>query len=248
VTRMVGLSSIAASGLSGVGVFGVARDDGSDDRAEALRRRLVRLALDVHDGPMQDLVVVGYRVADLRRQIEPLLPRGQQTAFAASVWGLVDELGEVEQGLRALLAALERGAAAVPVPLLSAIEAEIAAFRRHSSAQIELIVDGKVEAETASQRIVLESLAREALTNIAKHSEAANVTICLHGTSESIGLEVRDDGKGFSASTAVASGRLGLRGMAERVGLLDGKLSIRSRIGGPTVVAVTLQRWRSPAA
>ena len=47
-----------------------------DSAAETLKRRLLRLALDVHDGPMQNLAVIGFSLGDLRRRVNSVVPRG----------------------------------------------------------------------------------------------------------------------------------------------------------------------------
>ena len=42
----------------------------SEQLAERFRRRLLRLAADVHDGPMQDLTAIGFGMQSLRRKLE----------------------------------------------------------------------------------------------------------------------------------------------------------------------------------
>ena len=99
--------------------------------------------------------------------------------------------------------------------------------------------------ETDSQRIALQSVTREALSNIAKHAAAHNVTVRLRGTSRTITLEIVDDGRGFSPEAAKNKPRrLGLGGMRERVELLGGKFEVASRPGGPTRITATLKAWR----
>ena len=57
-----------------------------------------------------------------------------------------------------------------------------------------------------------------------------------------------DDGDGFEVTRtlqhAAQRGRLGLVGSSERIRLLGGTFDIRSKVGGPTTVAVTLPRWQ----
>lgn len=81
--------------------------------------------------------------------------------------------------------------------------------------------------ETALFRVV-----QEAITNIAKHAEADNVVISLEFNHSTISIEVEDDGRGFDIASlsraADKSGGLGLMGMKERIGLLDGTLTLDS--------------------
>ena len=89
------------------------------------------------------------------------------------------------------------------------------------------------EIETAAYRIV-----QECLSNAARHADAARVLVELELLGGSLHLRVRDDGRGFEA--AAESSGFGLRGMRERVDLLDGFLSIGSRPGGGTEVRAAL--------
>ena len=91
---------------------------------------------------------------------------------------------------------------------------------------------------------VLFRVAQEAITNIAKHSQAENVIINLELEDSLITLEIEDDGNGFDlesiSSTKAGSRGLGLLGMKERVLLLDGKLEVQSQPGSGTRVVVTV--------
>lgn len=97
------------------------------------------------------------------------------------------------------------------------------------------------------------SLARELLTNAARHSQAANVVLSLARDGEDVVLEVSDDGRGFTHwhhLMALRSGHIGLASLRERVEVAGGKLeissgpgqgaSVRARIPArqPTAVAV----------
>ena len=217
-----------------------------EGRAETFKKRLLRLALDVHDGPMQNLTVIGLSLNDLRGRIHSLVPDEHHTKINASVEQITGELVQVEQELRALISALEQGATQ-SIPLLDAIETEIREFKRLSTANVELVFDGNARAETDSQRIALQAITRAALTNVAKHAEARNVTIRLHGTPTEIVLEIEDDGRGFDAGKQFP-GRFGVAGMRERAEMLGGNLELSSRRGGPTVVTATLQSWRPARA
>ena len=88
------------------------------------------------------------------------------------------------------------------------------------------------EIETALYRIV-----QEALTNVAKHAEAKRVSVLVAKKAGSVTAVIEDDGRGFGAQSGEGNG-LGLIGMQERVGLLDGRVAIESTEGaGTTVVA-----------
>jgi PAS domain S-box-containing protein len=78
-------------------------------------------------------------------------------------------------------------------------------------------------ASTAIFRIV-----QEALTNIARHANASNVTITLYRVDGEVLLTVRDDGRGIAAADMEKAQSLGLVGMRERVWAMDGDITISS--------------------
>jgi signal transduction histidine kinase len=216
---------------------------GPGHSAETLKKRLTRLALDVHDGPMQNLAVIGFSLGDLRRRMHAVVPEEHHPHLDAGMEQLSEELVRVETELRGLISALEHGNVS-SVPVVEAIESEIAAFEKISPASVAFEVIGNVETETDSQRIAIQSVTRAALANIAKHASAANVEVSLHGTPKTITLQVIDDGAGFDSTAPPKDGRFGLVGMKERVELLGGTFEILSRPGGPTMITATLKTWR----
>jgi PAS domain S-box-containing protein len=70
---------------------------------------------------------------------------------------------------------------------------------------------------------------QEALHNIAKHSQATKIDIELDGTSDSLRLNIFDDGVGFDPDATNNRPGLGLISMRERLHLVGGKLAIRSK-------------------
>jgi signal transduction histidine kinase len=242
----VGVLAFARAGdeLERVSTGPVAVSAGQGE-VETLRRRLARLAFDVHDGPMQDLIAVSWRLGSAHEQAVNAVGRGESAALAAVFDGLAADLGRVEKGLRALMLALEHNEVshrALRVPVHECV----AEFQRHAFARVEVSVTGDVEPRTDSQRIALERVLCESLANIAKHAHADHVAVSLRGTAESIQLEVRDDGRGFVPDATPTFGHhIGIRAMRERLRMLGGTLTVDSCIGGPTVVMARISKWQA---
>jgi PAS domain S-box-containing protein len=78
-------------------------------------------------------------------------------------------------------------------------------------------------ASTAIFRIV-----QEALTNIARHAEATNVTMNLFRSDGELLITIRDDGRGIRPEDMEKAESLGLIGMRERVWAMDGEISVSS--------------------
>jgi two-component system sensor histidine kinase UhpB len=87
---------------------------------------------------------------------------------------------------------------------------------------------------------------QEALTNIAKHGRASHVWVRLDantadGQSQGqLELEVRDNGQGIAASDTGKFNSFGIRGMIERAGLLNGKLTVSGAPGQGTTVHLSI--------
>jgi len=204
-----------------------------------LKRRLMRLALDVHDGPMQNLAVIGFSLGDLRRRMQAVMPAEHQEGIDAGMETISEELLRVESELRALIGALEHGGIKT-MPVIEAIEYEIQEFEKRSVVKVTFTYEGDCQTETDSQRIALQSVTRAALANVAKHAAAETVVIHLLGEGDAITLTIEDNGRGFNSDTRPKRGRFGLQGMRERAEKLGGTLEVGSPENGGFRVAVSV--------
>jgi signal transduction histidine kinase len=209
---------------------------GEDD---ALRKRLMRLAFDVHDGPMQSLIAVAFRVRELQRAIAEAGSLDAASA-ARELDEMLGELTSTESSLRNLITALEHGHPEIET-IDEILANEVATFSRRSSAAVTVSAPS-FQPDSASQAIAIKAILRESLSNIAKHSRATTVEIVIDRAPNGILVEIEDDGVGFEAA-AVRRDALGLLSMEQRVGMLGGDFSILSRPGGPTVVSARFERW-----
>src|SRR5260370_36508899 len=93
--------------------------------------------------------------------------------------------------------------------------------------------------------LCLYRVAQESLRNIGKHGRAAAVRVALTGSASEIALAIDDRGEGFDLETIKGKKGLGLVSMEERVRLVNGTLSIRSKPGKGTRVRVRVPLRRS---
>jgi signal transduction histidine kinase len=156
-------------------------------------------------------------------------------------------LGRLDADLRELAHSLESATAATR-PLEEVLEQEIEAFRGDTEIDVELVRKGDFSLLTASQRIALVRIVKEALSNVREHSAATKVSISVAMRRNHVHAEIVDNGRGFAVERtlvrAARTGRLGLLGMNERVRLLGGGFDVQSRPGGPTAISVMLSPWR----
>jgi signal transduction histidine kinase len=213
----------------------------TDLTVEAMRRRLARMAFDVHDGPMQELIALSYGLQALQKKVTSELDRDQ---VHSEFERLGARLVETEQMLRSMMFALEQ-TSAEPTDQSTIVERQVAAFRdRCPAVTVEVIALGNVELQTDSQRIALDRVLRESLSNIAKHADADNVTVRLQGLRDVLVVQISDDGRGFEAVDERFGARVGLRAMRDRLEMIGGTLTIDSRPGGPTTISATIEKWQ----
>jgi signal transduction histidine kinase len=128
--------------------------------------------------------------------------------------------------------------------LFDAIEWQAREFQRREGITCRTVFRGK-EIEEENTVIVLFRIVQEALTNVARHAHAGEVTVRLEVDKGCILLEVADDGRGIKEEQVFSTRSLGLIGMRERVSFLNGKMEIAGKKGRGTRLRVTLPaEWK----
>jgi signal transduction histidine kinase len=179
---------------------------------DAERRRLER---DLHDGAQQRLLALGLALQLLRDDSgDPELLEQAESELQTAL----QELRDLARGIHPAILT-ERGLAAAVLSLTD----------RSSIAVTTEVSDERYppSAETAAYFVV-----SEALTNIAKHSEASRASVSIGQRDGKLVVEVRDDGNGGADPDRGS----GLRGLADRVGAVGGRLDIHSATGAGTTI------------
>ena len=87
---------------------------------------------------------------------------------------------------------------------------------------------------------------QEALTNVARHANATEVTVRLTAPNGRLILEIADNGKGIAADRIIDAASLGLIGMRERTLLFNGRMTVTGTPGHGTTVRVEMPYPVSP--
>jgi PAS domain S-box-containing protein len=186
----------------------------AEDRA---RRALER---NLHDGAQQRLVAlsVALRLVESKLAADPAAATELLTGARQELTHALAELRELARGIhpavltdRGLRPALEMLASRAPVPV------EVVAPDERFAA----------EAEAAAYYVIAETL-----TNVAKYAQASSARVEVAQSNGSLRVLVTDDGIGGADPT----GGSGLRGLVDRVAVLDGTLEIESPPGGGTAI------------
>ncbi|TPQ18238.1 sensor histidine kinase [Streptomyces sporangiiformans] len=188
------------------------------DAFEAERRRIER---DLHDGAQQRLVALTMTLGLARLDAPPGALADQLATAHEEAGKALAELRELIHGIHPKVLA-DYG--------LQAAVAD-AADRSAVPVDVDLELSGRLPqaVEAAAYFVVCEALA-----NIAKHSGATRAEVSGGHRDGRLFLQVRDDGRGGADAGAGS----GLTGLADRVSVLDGRLSLSSPPGGPTLLRV----------
>ncbi len=114
------------------------------------------------------------------------------------------------------------------------------AFTGRTNIPVAVIVTGEGTLPADTQ-VVLYRICQEALNNIAKHAKASAVEIDVRHEPDRLELHIRDDGRGFDTSEQTPPGHYGLSMMRERAETVGTQLTVTSRPGHGTEIAI---RWR----
>jgi signal transduction histidine kinase len=185
---------------------------------DAGQRERQRLERNLHDGAQQRLIALSLELSLLGEQMETDRDARLRLDHARrEIATTLDELRDVARGIHpavvtghGLEIALEQLAARAPVPV-----------------RLEVALGGRLpeRLEVAAFYLVSESLA-----NIGKHASASSATVDVDLADGVVVVEVVDDGVG-GADTERGTG---LRGLADRVEALEGRLQVWSPSGGGT--------------
>jgi signal transduction histidine kinase len=193
------------------------------DAAEAER---VRIERDLHDGAQQRLVALAMDLGRAKAKFadDPEAAAGLVDQAHAQAKEALTELRNLVRGVhppvlteRGLDAALSGLAALCPVPV---------------GVHVDVPVRPRAAVEAVAYFVVA-----EALTNVAKHSRASHAKVVVegHGFPGTLTVMISDDGIGGAKADSP-----GLSGLADRVSGVDGRLSVESPSGGPTIIAAEL--------
>jgi len=203
-----------------------------------------RIARDLHDTLLQSFHGLMFRYQAARN----MLPRRPEEAMQALDGALerteqaIAEGRDAIQGLRASTAVTNQLAQAVTA-LGNEMSRELASQgSTHGSARFHVVVEGPPRDLHPILRDDVYAIAREAVRNAFRHSQARNIEAELTYNGSSFQLRIRDDGKGIDPEivTEGRAGHYGVSGMRERAKRIGGKLDVWTGIGSGTEIELSI--------
>jgi signal transduction histidine kinase len=189
---------------------------------DAARRTLER---NLHDGAQQRLVSLALtlRLARLQLEKNPAETDHLLTEASDELQSAIDELRELARGIHPAMLA-DRGLG----PAL-----EVLVDHSHLPVNLETHIPTRLPSPVEA---AVYYVAAEGLTNIAKYAHATSATLRLDASNKHVVLRVGDNGAGG----ADPSRGSGLRGLADRLEALGGKLELHSPPGHGTLLTASI--------
>ncbi|MEU9479109.1 sensor domain-containing protein [Streptomyces sp. NPDC048191] len=195
------------------------------DTAAADRRRIER---DLHDGAQARLVnlAMGLGLAKEKLLEDPDSAAAMVEEAHGEVKLALQELRDLARGIHPAVLT-DRG-----------LDAALSSVATRCTVPVKVTVDLPDRPAPAIEGIAYFTVS-ELLQNISKHSGARSASVDVWRTTDRLLIQVQDDGRGG----ARLEGGTGMRGLAERLGAVDGMFVLDSPEGGPTVITAELP-WR----
>lgn len=199
----------------------------------AQERERAWIAKELHDGISQHLALLSIELDKLqqnppeRAEVGAQLRRCQLRANE-----MLDDVRRLSHGLHPSL--LEQ------LGLLAALNNHCREIARAENISIRFTATDVPRELPHDVSLCLYRVVQEALQNVVRHSGADAATVELVVKGDELRMRIADDGKGFDPKAARAADSLGLVGMRERIGLVQGKLRLHAAPGQGTVVEVTV--------
>jgi signal transduction histidine kinase len=219
----------------------VDRRSESERNLKALSERLLvvqeqermRVARELHDDLGQTLTALKMDVIGLVEKSSP----------APELAPMIDRIGlTLENAVTAVqrISSELRPSVLDDLGLFAAIELETQMFEERTGIECELSIPENPPAVDKAAATAIYRMVQEALTNVARHSNAWRVELRVRERSGQLLLEIRDDGRGITDEELSNPSSLGLAGIRERAEILGGTTRFKGVPGRGTIVSILL--------
>lgn len=194
---------------------------------------LRRLARELHDNLTQQLAVLAIEVGKVENHSDAPEPvRDKMTSIKDQLIRVSKEVHNLSRDLHPSIID--------DLGLVRAIQSECNNFSSRTGLPVIVKVKDVPAPLSVDTALALYRIVQEGLSNAFKHAEAKNIYVFLEGQEGKIVLMVRDTGIGFKPEEVRHKQGLGLSSIRERVRLIGGELSIKSKPGKGTSVEVSV--------
>lgn len=242
-------ATMAISFFIALDVFGLDADRVAQAlrQAQALGAERERIGRELHDGTIQSVYAFGLMLDDAQHALQQVRT-GEPEVAEAGLIRAERRIGDAMDGMSQTIADIRRYIYDLREghgneDLARGLIDIIAEFRMRTGLEVTWRVVGRPGPSfSAAQRHHVYQITREALSNIARHARASEISVTLEYASESSArtrVVIHDNGVGLT--DAVRRSGSGLRNMRERARILEGALEVTGNGEGGTTVALSFE-------
>ncbi len=207
------------------------------DASHAVVEERTRIALDLHDGLVQTLVGLNYKMDNIEQAsvgmatLQPILHE-----VRSQLKNAIEEARYVVFNLKPIY--FEK------MDLMPALRSYLKSYEKQSGIDTSLKIIGEEVRIPSRTKVFLFRIVQESLSNVMRHARASHVHVEIRVQAKDLLAIIRDDGVGFNLKKMRHDpskwASFGVRGIEERAKLLGGVASIKSIPGSGTNVCVTM--------
>ena len=193
------------------------------------------IAREIHDELGQQLTVLKMDLSWLNKKVYHLADE----AVKLRMNDILSMLNETVNTVRRISSDL-RPSLLDDLGLEVAVEWQLNEFEKRSGIKTSFTTDKTGVKLSKDITIGLFRILQESITNVARHAEATEVNVSLQWISNTVILQITDNGIGFESEVIKSKKTLGILGMQERTVMMGGEYKIKSVTGGGTTVEVII--------
>lgn len=219
----------------------VAQRSESEQHLKAMSERLLlvqeqermRVARELHDD-------LGQSLTALKMDVIGLLEKSRHSPDAAPMVARI--LRTIDSTVTAVqrISSELRPSALDDLGLFAALESEARLFEERTGIECDLSLPDDLPGIDEAVTVAVYRMIQEAMTNVARHSNASRVEIRVRRRAAELLLEIRDDGRGIGSDEIAARSAHGVNGIRERAALLGGAALIEGVADRGTIVSVRI--------
>ena len=204
----------------------------SSEQVRSQEEERKAISRELHDEVGQTLTALGIEIGNIERL-------GQESGSE-----FLDRVAEARQLAQRVLKSVRDMAMGLRPSMLDdsglvpALRWQAREFSKHVGVPVDLQIDGSFDKLPDDVRTCIYRIVQEALTNCARHANARNIRVVLHGKDEGVSVAIQDDGVGFHPISEAVG--LGIIGIEERARELGGRLKISSEKHRGTLLIVEI--------
>lgn len=202
-------------------------------RLEIQEETFKKISEEIHDNIGQTLSFIKLNLNTMKLS---LLPADEEK------WGESKELlTKVIKDLRNLSRTLNTDFIQ-DIGLVGAVQQQLTLLEKTEMYTAVLDVSGERQPYPVSCELVLYRVIQELLNNIVKHAAASAIAVSMDYHSDRLLIRVKDNGKGFDPAAVPEKSGLGLRNIMNRIGLINGTITIDSQPGMGALFTIDLPK------